>query len=789
MADLLSEAQKRYQECLDALSEQRRQIEEDLAFSDPSNPRQWDEAEERQRLNDPGGARPCLVMDQTSQYVQNVAGQVEQRPPALHAIPVDSGADRKVAEQLDGFFRHIEHASRAQQHYARALTSAARAGVGYIIVRPEVIDRPLNYQEPRISSEGDPLRVVIDPWSQQLDGSDADCGWLLTPMSHNAFERQFGTKAEKVSFGDESRTAVDDQRESILVAEQWIVENDTKTMVIFRTPEGDEAALTAEEFKAAKGRGEPLEYLRDYKDKYRCVKWCRLSGSEILTKETAYPASGIGIVPVYGYVGWTEGRMTYCGIPRRAREPQRAYNYHISEIRAYMNLAPKAPWIASKRAIKGLEPLWDMAAAQSRAYLPFNDLDEEGAIAAPQRMPVATNLSNHSQGAEQALRDIQAAIGMYQANLGAPSNETSGVAIESRKQQGEASTANFPANLAASLTQVGRLVMDMIPRLIDTPRQLRILGHDMAPSQVRMDPSQGPAVVERPEGGISINPNVGRYDVRVVVGPSFSTQRTQTNEALNEVMARNPALMPAIAPLWAKSLDFAEADKLAQVLTAMAPDPVKAILSPEGEQESVGALKAERDQLAQRLQELAQLAQEAQQDADEAQAQLQAKAAESDAREDEVAIKSYDAFTKRLDMLIKAVGPTAAPALAMAALPAETPEGVRVMLAQTIGAAMAQPQPTDDAGAAPMEPEMPQEPQGPSPEMQALEQVAAGQEQLMQGLGQLAQTMGQLVKLVQAKRIRTPEYRNGDPNERVARVVDEIDPETFREMPAEGSVQ
>jgi hypothetical protein len=55
--------------------------------------------------------------------------------------------------------------------------------VGYLIVRPEYIDRALGYQEPRISSEADPLRVVFDPWSVQLDGSDADFGYKLTSLS------------------------------------------------------------------------------------------------------------------------------------------------------------------------------------------------------------------------------------------------------------------------------------------------------------------------------------------------------------------------------------------------------------------------------------------------------------------------------------------------------------------------------------------------------------------------------------------------------------------------------
>ena len=87
MTDALKEAQRLYQDALDASREQRQQIDEDLRFSDPSDPQQWDEEVKRQREQDPGGKRPCLVLDQTGQYGANVAGQIEQQPPSLHAIP------------------------------------------------------------------------------------------------------------------------------------------------------------------------------------------------------------------------------------------------------------------------------------------------------------------------------------------------------------------------------------------------------------------------------------------------------------------------------------------------------------------------------------------------------------------------------------------------------------------------------------------------------------------------------------------------------------------------------
>ena len=653
MSDVLIDAQELYNESLEAQRDQRKQIEEDLRFSDPSNPQQWDDEIKRQREGDPGGMRPCLVMDQTGQYVANVAGQVEKQPPSLHAIPVGDGAEKQAAEQIDGRFRHIEYASRASQHYTRVLTSAARAGVGYLIIRPDYINRALGWQEPRISSESDPLKVVFDPWSVETDGSDATFGFILSQINPKEFTRKWGKK-DQVDFGDTERQDKRDDRKSVLVAEQWYKEERKENCIIYTGADGQEKSGSEEDYWSdGKAAGQELQYIRSYVEKKQIVRWRRMSGVDIL-EESEYPADSIGIVPVYGYIGFSDGRMTYCGIPRRARNPQQSYNYHISEQHAYIGTAPRSPWIASTRALAGVEALWDRASVDTRAFLPYNDLDEMGAISTPSRVQPSISLANHSEGAAQALRDIQASIGMYQANLGAPSNEQSGVAIESRKQQGEASTAHFPSHMAASLGQVGQIVMQMDARLSDVQRKQPTIGIDGSAGSVNVNPDQKTAFERMPNGGgVSINPNIGKYGVRVVVGASYSTQRTQTNAAFTEMMRGNPELAQTIAPFWAQTLDFPGSDKFAQAMATMAPPPIKAILQPEGQEDAPDPAKLAQQisEMQQALQEAIQHAHEAQQDADEAIAEAADAKRTAEVNERELDIKAYDAETKRLSVV------------------------------------------------------------------------------------------------------------------------------------------
>lgn len=707
--DDFQEAQELYAEALDATRDQRTQIEEDLRFSDPSNPQQWDETVKRARENDPGGARPCLVMDHTGQYVANVTGQITDSPPAIHTVPVGSGADVKVSEHLDGMLRHIEYVSRAQAAYGVAATSAARTGVGYLVVRPEYVDRAMGYQEPRISAVADPLRVVFDPWSVELDGSDANFAFLLTPMSEREFVRKYGDKAEKKSFG--SREACDgDQRQSIIVAEQWYKEEAVKHVTVWTGADGEDQSGSEDDYWAAcKAAGTQLPLLRTYKDKQMAVKWRTMSGAGILEtpknqdgSDGLYPADAIGIVPVYGYWGIGDnGVLRYCGIPRRAMNPQRAYNYHMSEQLAHMGTAPKAPWITPVRAIAGLERIWDRASQDSRAALPYHDVDEFGKpIAAPTRPNVSVNLQNHLAGAQQALHDLEASIGMYQANLGAPSNESSGVAIDARKQQGEASTSHFPKQLAFSLGQVGRIVVQQATRLIDTKRRQRIMGIDMKPGSITIDPKQEGAITDT-DDGVIINPNTGDYDVRVVVGSPFSTQRSQAQAALGEVMRNNPEMTPAIAPLWARNLDIPHADKLAQVLTAMAPPAIQAILDPDSQKTpKAEQLMQQLNEMKESLKEALQHAHDAQAEADEATMEARNKREENEVKERELNIKAYDAETKRLQLTSTAM----------------TPEQIKLMVAQTIDSMLSHPDP------------LPSEPAA-MPDSQQIEQKAAQDDQ------------------------------------------------------------
>src|SRR6185436_5016968 len=82
------------------------------------------------------------------------------------------------------------------------------------------------------------------------------------------------------------------------------------------------------------------------------------------------------------------------------------------------------------------------------------------------------------QQAATAADDINRTIGIYKAGLGAPSNETSGKAINARKVEGDTGTFHFSDNLSRGIRCLAVNLVDVLPHVYTPGRSARVLGVD-----------------------------------------------------------------------------------------------------------------------------------------------------------------------------------------------------------------------------------------------------------------------------------------------------------------------
>src|SRR6185503_5404552 len=222
---------------------------------------------------------------------------------------------------------------------------------------------------------------------------------------------------------------------------------------------------------------------------------CSSDLAEIL-KTVDWAGRFIPIVPVYGDEVIDEaGKRWFRSLIRDARSAQEMFNYWRTITTELIALAPKAPWIGEEGAFDA-DPNWDTANSTSHAKLEY----AKGAPP-PQRQPFAGVPAGALQEALNANDDMKSIIGIYDASLGARSNETSGRAILARQREGDVSTFHFIDNLSRAIRHGGRILIDLIPKVYSTERIVRILGEDLAPATVRIAPTGRPVTEQADEAG------------------------------------------------------------------------------------------------------------------------------------------------------------------------------------------------------------------------------------------------------------------------------------------------
>lgn len=564
---IIQEARERFKESEDGTALEREAAYEDITFARLSD--QWPDNIRKQRQEE---GRPCLTINRLPAFIRQVVNDARQNKPAITVHPVDNGADVEAAEVINGLVRAIERRSNADVAYDTAIDHAASGGFGFFQIGIDYVHPDSFDLECRIDRIANPLMVHWDPSSTQFDASD----WFFAFVSDFLTEEQMEARypgAARVSWeGDDTRDHasywLDDDK--IRIATYW--DRQETRRKIFLLSNGlviRESEFTEEVRAIFEATG--VQVLREREVAAYEVTRRVINGVEVLEEES-WPGSTIPICPVWGEEVIADGRRHFRSMIRDAKDPQTMFNFWRSATTELVALAPRAPWVGPKGFIpQGHEAKWATANSRSHAYLEYDG------PAAPQRQPFAGVPAGALQEALNASDDMKAIIGIYDASLGARSNETSGRAIMARQREADVSNFHFIDNLSRAIRYAGRVLVEIIPSVYSQRQTVRILGDDMTQKVVHLTTSTmpgSPASVQDGERKL-YDLSVGIYDVDVKVGPSYSTQREETREVLIELFRAIPDAAPIMGDVLMEHMDFVGADKVAERLRSLLPAPMK----------------------------------------------------------------------------------------------------------------------------------------------------------------------------------------------------------------------
>ena len=547
--------------CNDSDSNNRAEALDDVRFAAGD---QWPVDVQNSRVLE---ARPCLTINKVDAYIRQICNQQRQQRPRIKVHGMNNESDAKVAEILTGICRHIENQSDADDAYDHAFEYAVKMGWGYWRITTDYVREDSFDQEIYIKPVENPFTVYFDPNSVLPDGSDAERVLITTVISKNVFKTMYPDA--EVDQGFSSRGTGDTEsewvtKEDIRIAEYFYTER-TKEMLLMLSDgtTGYSDELPSKDVLEAAGIT-----VVDKRETWRKkIKWCKLTAMQVL-EEGEWAGKYIPIVPTYGQEVRVDDKHKKFGLVRMAKDPQRMYNYWSTALTETVALAPKAKWLLAEGQDEGHENEWAMANIKAMPVLRYKQTDIEGRPApAPTRLqpePPPAGVMSALQGMNQ---DLMAVVGIFDpAQL--PQGMQSGKAIQGQQSQVDMTNFHYYDNLTRSIRHTGRIILDLIPKIYDRERVMRIIGDDGKPEIVTLNQ---PSTDENGVAKVLNDVTVGEYDVVMDTGPGYNSKRAEAVDSMMSLLGADPTLMQQAGDLIFRNMDFPGADIIADRLAAVNP--------------------------------------------------------------------------------------------------------------------------------------------------------------------------------------------------------------------------
>ena len=569
--ELIELAKEQFAQALDAFEANQTRYEKDVKFGRMGEQWNADDIEERKNQG-----RPSLTINRMPSFIRQVVNDARQNKPSIKVHPFDDTADPDTAEVINGIIRNSEQVSKADLAYDTAIDCATSGGFGYFRIDLDYADDDTFDLDIRINRILNPLTIYPDAASTSADSSDWNYCFVTEMMPKDEFDEQY-PNAEAI---DWSPTHLDDNdqawydKDQVRVAEYWVREPINKTIYLMST--GDVVSEEIYNELQAEYEATGIELLNTRETTSHKVTQYIMNGQEVL-ETNEWPGKYIPIVPLYGEEIFIDGERHFFSLIHFAKDAQTIYNYWRTTTTELVAMSPKTPWIGPAGAFDTDLDRWQNANTETYSYLEY-----DGEVP-PQRQPFAGPPAGALQEALNASDDMKSVMGLHDASMGAQSNEISGVAISKRVREGDTSTYHFIDNMARAIRHAGVIIVDLMPLIYSKPRMMRVLGEDGMAQTVAVNQPiteeqqmlQGQQMMEKFEAMSAIyDLTVGKYDVTVKAGPSYTTQREEARESMIALLQAFPQAASVTGDLVVDAMDWPNSDVFAKRLKALLPPGV-----------------------------------------------------------------------------------------------------------------------------------------------------------------------------------------------------------------------
>lgn len=576
--------------------------------------RQWSdsEAEEIKRLG-----LPALQFNKLYDYCKKTIGENRNITPALQVRSKKYVSDDDDQKNIDlqkrinlmqNLLRSLAYNSESQLAYQTAFENAIYSGYGAVHIKYEYEDAHTFDKKISVCGVAIPEKAFFDPTSVKPTKTDGDyCGVYYT-MDKRLFKKMYPDVPFPESFSEE----LPDQfwwsdKDSITIVDYYCKHQFKRKLVQLDNGQVLEKDKLDEYMEMVAASGDPIPYVSEERDAddYKIVHY-KLIRDTIL-EQSDHPSKILPVIFVDGDSFIWKGQQYTQSFVRQAIDAQRFLNYTGIAIAQGLKNARKEQFMVTKEQIKGFEGIWTNPELYQGA-LPYNYDAKAGK---PDKLPTSEIPQSLYQNYERANNDIQSVLGLYDANMGAPTSEVSGKAINAKQQAGNLASSIYRDNLIRAIEDVGRAILSMVPTVYDTERNVSLLSQDGQSSVARVNMPQA-------DGTVKNDVREEIFDLSVEAGPSYALQKQAALELLMQLAGVNPNLFPLVADLIADNLEIENRPQLVERLRSLVPPAILAKERGDPPPPPPGPSAVEQAQMAQfqlKQKELDLKTQEAQSDA------------------------------------------------------------------------------------------------------------------------------------------------------------------------------
>jgi Phage P22-like portal protein len=492
--------------------------------------------------------KPIIEFNIVNAPLSRQCGEFSKQEPS---IDVSAKAGKKVPPEiidfLDGHLRYILDESKKHNTQYNVYRGSMSGGFNNFKITTEYEDETSFDQVIKVSCTPIPTMVGYDPMAREIDKSDAEFYFELFPMEKEQFKREYpDIPLDQLDFLKADGTfnwSFKNQDQHVIVLADYYEKIKTKKKIV-KLANNESMLKEKYEEELEKWNSEfhieqPPAIIDERESVFVHIRRSRIMQTSILEeKDTLFK---------YNNLVYVDGDSVIIQDEDNANMEQftKPYIYHAEGLQRLINFTGQViandfenmvqhKFMIAEEALPTQEDAQDAWNNVQKAALlvhrAFSDINPDKQLPIPQpvnRVPLPPEVMVTFNSGMQILQNI---LGSYDASLAQNEQQISGVAIVEAATLSNGAAMPYVINYMQSLTTVANCIVDLLPKLNKTARELPIIRKDGKKENVKINQ----------EGGIALMYDSSHIQVNVEAGVNFSIAKNKALQQLTLLMKISP---------------------------------------------------------------------------------------------------------------------------------------------------------------------------------------------------------------------------------------------------------